>query len=310
MDATWCARMSQQGKVLIIGAAGRMGAALVRRYARSREVIPFLREHLDALKPESAAPALEKLDFRTVIYTAGITNVDECEINPRGAMLSNVDTPRAIAQVCAARGARFIHVSTDYVFKGNDPAPRKETDPAEPINVYGRTKLEGERAVLGVSPEFLVLRVSWLFGPDKTSFPDMILKRAMESDHVEAIADKHSCPTYSEDLAAMIEPLLDDPRARGILHLSNSGASSWQAYGQTVLDLASKAGFKLRTNMVHPISRLSFPGFKAARPEFTSFDTTKFRQLTDMTPRPWEEALEEYLVKKFAHFQAEPAKLS
>lgn len=277
-----------------------MGAALVRRYARSREVIPFRREHLDVLKPETVSPALAGHDFSTVIYTAGITNVDECETNPRGAALSNTETPRAIAEVCAERGARFIHVSTDYVFKGDDPAPRKETDLAEPINVYGRSKLEGERAVLDVSPDFLVLRVSWLFGPDKMSFPDMILQRAMETEQVEAIADKHSCPTYSEDLAAWIDPLLDEPAARGILHLANSGASSWQAYGQTVLDLAAKAGFKLRTNIVKPISRLNFPGFKAARPGFTSFDTTKFRQLTGITPRPWEEALEEYVMKKYA----------
>jgi dTDP-4-dehydrorhamnose reductase len=127
----------------------------------------------------------------------------------------------------------------------------------------------------------------------------MILKRAMEMDHVEAIADKHSCPTYSEDLAEWIEPLLDDPRARGLLHLSNSGASSWQAYGQAVLDLAAKIGFKLRTGDVLPLSRLTFPGFKAARPEFTIFDTSKFTRLSGITPRPWQEALEEYLAKKF-----------
>jgi dTDP-4-dehydrorhamnose reductase len=292
--------MSEKGAILIIGAAGRMGAALARCYARNRKIIAFRREHLDALHPESVAPALENLDFNTVIYTAGITSVDECETHPRDAALTNTDTPRALAQVCAGRGARLIHVGTDYVFKGDEPAPRKETDPTEPINVYGRTKLEGERAVLAVSPDFLVIRVSWLFGPDKPSFPDMILKQAMEEDHVEAIADKHSCPTYSEDLARWIEPLLDDPRARGILHLSNSGASSWQVYGQTVLDLAAKTGFELRTNIVHPISRLTFPGFKAARPEFTAFDTAKFQQLTGITPRPWQEALEEYLRDRFA----------
>ncbi len=162
--------------------------------------------------------------------------------------------------------------------------------------------------MLEVSPDFLVIRVSWLFGPDKPSFPDMILQRAMEEDHVEAIADKHSCPTYSEDLAEWIEPLLEDPRAKGILHLSNSGASSWQAYGQAVLDLAVKAGFMLRTRTVHPISRLCFPGFKAARPEFTAFDTTKFQQLTGITPRPWQEALEAYLREKFARQASSPAK--
>lgn len=293
---------------MIIGAGGRMGTALARRCARTRSVIAFKREHLDVLHPERVRAALSNHDFQALVYTAGITNVDECEIRPREAALSNTATPRALAEVCAERRARFIHVSTDYVFRGDDPVPRKECDETEPINAYGRTKLEGERAVLEVSPDFLVIRVSWLFGPDKPSFPDMILQRAMEEDHVEAIADKHSCPTYSEDLAEWIEPLLEDPRAKGILHLSNSGASSWQAYGQAVLDLAVKAGFMLRTRTVHPISRLCFPGFKAARPEFTAFDTTKFQQLTGITPRPWQEALEAYLREKFARQASSPAK--
>jgi dTDP-4-dehydrorhamnose reductase len=292
--------MAHGGKVLIIGAGGRMGAALARRYARSREVTGWRHQDCDVLFPDRVRDAVGRQDFEVLIYTAGITNVDQCETHPAEAALCNTETPRVLAEVCAGRGARFVHVSTDYVFKGDDPAPRKESDPAEPINVYGRTKLEGEKAVLAVSPDFLVLRVSWLFGPDRASFPDMILKRAMESDHVEAIADKHSCPTYSEDLAAWIEPLLDDPRARGILHLSNSGTSSWQAYGQAVLDLAAKTGFQLRTRVVQPISRLTFPGFKAARPEFTAFDTAKFQELTGITPRPWGQALEAYLRDKFA----------
>lgn len=292
--------MSAKGNVMVIGAGGRMGAALARRCALTREVIALRRPDLDVLHPERVAPTLSGRDFQVLVYTAGITSVDECELHPREAALSNTDTPRAIAEACAARGARFIHISTDYVFKGDDPAPRRETDPAEPINIYGRTKLEGERAVLAVSPDFLVIRVSWLFGPDKPSFPDMILERAMTGDRVEAIADKHSCPTYSEDLAGWIDALLEEPRARGILHLSNSGACSWQAYGQAVLDLAAGIGFPLRARTVLPVSRLDFPAFKARRPEFTALDTTKFRELTGITPRPWPDALEEYLRKKFA----------
>ena len=296
--ATLFARMSAQGAVLIIGAGGRMGAALARRLAHSREVTGFRREHLDVLHPERMRDALAAHDFQTVIYTAGITSVDECEIHPRDAELSNTETPRAIAQACRERGAHFIHVSTDYVFKGDDPRSRTEDDLAEPINIYGRTKLEGERAVLAVLQDFLVLRVSWLFGPDRKSFPDMILERAQNFDHVEAVSDKHSCPTYSEDLAEWVELLLDNPNAKGVIHLSNGGSTSWQAYGQAALDIASEIGVPLRTKNVAPVSRMNLPAFKAERPEFTAFDTTKFSRLTGITPRPWREALEEYLRKK------------
>ncbi len=298
-NASQFARMSEADKVLIIGSGGRMGAALARHCARTHEVIAWRREHFDVMHPERVRPALENLDFKTVIYTAGNTSVDDCEINPHSATMTNTETPRALAEVCAAKGAQFIHISTDYVFKGDDPVPRSETNPAEPLNVYGRSKLEGERAVLAVSSDFLVIRVSWLFGPDRPSFPDMILKHAMEREHVTAIADKHACPTYSEDLAQWIEPMVDDTRYRGLLHLSNSGATSWQAYGQAVLDIAQSLGIKLKARVVEPVSRINFPGFKALRPEFTAFDTTKFQLLSGITPRPWPEALEEYLRKKY-----------
>lgn len=277
-----------------------MGASLARHCARTHDVIAWRREHLDVMHPERVRPALENLDFKTVIYTAGNTNVDDCEINPHSAAMTNTETPRALAEVCAAKNARFIHISTDYVFNGDVPSPRSECDAAEPINVYGRSKLEGERAVLAVSSDFLVIRVSWLFGPDRPSFPDMILKQAMEREHVIAIADKHACPTYSEDLAQWIEPMLDNPNYRGLLHLSNSGATSWQAYGQTTLDIAKRIGIKLKAQVVDPVSRINFPSFKALRPEFTAFDTAKFQQLSGMTPRPWQEALEEYLRGKYA----------
>ena len=292
--------MSEAGRVLIIGAGGRMGAALARHCAHTHDVIAWRREHLDVMHPENVRAALANLDFSSLIYTAGNTNVDDCEINPQSAAMTNTETPRALAEVCAANGAQFIHVSTDYVFKGDVPAARSETDPAEPINVYGRSKLEGERAVLAVSPDFLVIRVSWLFGPDRASFPDMILRQAIEREHVTAISDKHACPTYSEDFARWIEPMLGNTNYCGLLHLSNSGATSWQAYGQATLDIAKQLGIKLKASVVDPVSRINFSGFKSLRPEFTAFDTTKYQQLSGVTPRPWQEALEEYLRTKYA----------
>ena len=277
-----------------------MGAALARRYARNRDVLGWKRADCDVLFPELVREAVRAQEFTTLIYTAGITSVDYCEEHPDESQLTNADTPRVLAEVCAEKSARFIHISTDYVFDGRDPVPRKETDEPHPICVYGRSKLDGERAVLAVSPDFLVIRVSWLFGHDRPAFPDMILRRAMELDHVEAIADKVSCPTYSEDLTEWIEPMLDDRRYRGLLHLCNSGSSTWRDYGQTTLDIAARLGAKLKTRTVDAVSRNSFPAFKAERPEFTAFDTTKYQSLSGTTPRPWQEALEVYLRKAIA----------
>jgi len=287
-------------KVLIIGAGGRMGAALARRYATNHTVIEFRRADLNVLNLESIPPALESLDFDSVIYTAGITSVDYCEDHPSEARLSNTETPRILAEICAARGARFIHVSTDYVFDGIDSSPRKETDPTYPISVYGQTKLDGERAVLSVLPESLVIRVSWLFGPDKPSFPDMILQRALNKDHVEAISDKWSCPTYSEDLAFWIEPMISDSRFKGVLHLSNSNSCSWLEYGQTTLEICERMGLPLKTRHVEALSRVNFSGFKARRPEHTSFDTSRFQDLSGIKPRSWQDALEEYLRNQYS----------
>lgn len=287
--------MSGGGKVLIIGKNGRMGAALARRYEPSREVMSWGRSELDLLDLTAVREKTGTTDFQTLIYTAGVTNVDYCEDHEDEAFCTNGEAPRILAEICAEKEARFIHVSTDYVFDGKSTVPLDETAPARPLSVYGRSKLAGEQAVLSVSGDFLVIRVSWLFGPDKPSFPDMILKRAMISDHVEAISDKVSCPTYSEDFAEWVEPMLDDKRYCGLLHLCNSGSTSWQNYGQATLDIAASLGIPLKATEVAGISRINFPAFKAERPEFTSFDTGKYQQLSGRTPRPWKEALEEYL---------------
>ena len=296
--------MSQGGKIVIIGAGGRMGAALARRYAHEHVVIPFKHADLDVLHTDRIEPALAGLDFDCVIYTAGITSVDYCEDHAHEAALTNTDAPHKLAEICEARGAKLIHISTDYVFQGDDPGERKESDATDPINVYGRTKLDGERAVLATSAEFLVIRVSWLFGPDRPSFPDMIIERALQNDHVESVGDKWSCPTYSEDLAEWIEPMIADARYSGVLHLSNSGSCSWQEYGQMTLDLAAKLGLPLMARRVDAISRIHLPAFKAMRPAHTEFDTTRFQQLSGITPRPWQEALEEYVRVKYGAQQA------
>lgn len=291
--------MSQGGKVVIIGAGGRLGAALVTTYAPNWEVVALRRADLDLTQTESITPLLERLAPSKIIYAAGTTNVDLCEDRPEESYKTNTLAPKTIAEFSARHGARFVHISTDYVFDGRGSVPLKETDPANPINVYGRHKLEGEEAVQQADPTALIVRVSWLFGKDRASFPDMILKRALAEDSVSAIADKVSCPTYSDDLATWIEPMLDDASYSGILHLCNSGCCTWKEYGEKTLLIAESMGLPVKTTAVLGQSRVNFPAFKAERPEYTAFDLSRFVELSGATPRPWQEALEDYIRVKY-----------
>ena len=162
-------------RILILGSNGGLGRALVRQLAPNHEVTAWTRAELDFDQPEAIASKLAGCEFDVLLNPAGMTNPDACEAQPEKARLANVLGPQMLAQCCHERGARLIHFSTDYVFSGEPRELWVEDDPTEPVNLYGRTKREGEWAVLQACPDALVARVSWLFGPDKPSHPDQMI---------------------------------------------------------------------------------------------------------------------------------------
>ena len=294
------ALMPSRAKIVILGARGRLGEALVRRYSAGHDVIALGRADLDLLNPDQIECRLRGLSFDALINAAGIADVDRCETHPEEAKASNATGPEMIARICGKKRAKMVHVSTDYVFSGLEKSPQHEDDAALPANVYGRTKLEGEQLVMSACPGALIVRVSWLFGLDKDSFPDRVIKTALSSDHVEAVSDKWSSPTYAEDLSEWLLPLLvKEKDCSGVLHLCNSGWASWQEYGQETLDIASHLGLPLRTHKVDALSMAGFPGFTATRPPFTVLATDRFQSVTGITPRPWQDALSEYVRVKY-----------
>ena len=159
-------------KIAIIGANGRLGAALGREYTRDFEVTSFGRSQLDLGQLDRVRSALAAIKFELVINCAALTNVDYCESHREEALLVNAEAPRLLAEIANEKSAKLVHVSTDYVFDGKKTAPYTEEDKAIPLSVYGESKLEGERRVLDVSSQHLVVRLSWVFGPDKPSFID------------------------------------------------------------------------------------------------------------------------------------------
>src|SRR5215467_9743436 len=195
-------------KIVILGTGGRLGAAL-RREFKDYDVTGFNREQLDLSDLDGLRRKLDSMAFDAVINAAGFTNVDACETERDRAFLINAEAPAVLAKICSAKEAKLIHFSTDYVFDGQKRAPYTEEDDANPISVYGESKLMGERNVLAAGNHHLVVRVSWVFGPDRPSFIDAMIKHAQEDEKVDAIADKFSAPTYTHDIAETLAWILD-----------------------------------------------------------------------------------------------------
>jgi len=285
-------------KVAILGKNGRLGGAICRRLSQKYEVISLGRQEVDLTEPISGQ--LENVEFDLLINTAAATNLDWCERHPRAAERVNALAAKEIGETCAARGARCLHISTDYVFDGAASAPYQEDKPTNPVNVYGKTKQLGEELLLSSGDRHLVIRVSWVFGPDKPSFVDMLLDRAINEEQIEAIDDKYSAPTYSVDFAEWIEPLLFEFPVNGILHLCNAGECNWQEYGQVAVDAALEAGANLRTSHVRPISLKSMTSFVAPRPVYTVMNHQKYRDITGVSPRLWKEAVRAHVQARFS----------
>jgi dTDP-4-dehydrorhamnose reductase len=291
-------------RVVIVGAGGRLGAALAREYASDFDVVGFNHAQLDLGKPEQLRETLGGLEFDALINTAAQTNVDRCETEPEEAFALNAEAPRVLAEICREKEARFVHISTDYVFDGEKRAPYTEEDEAQPISVYGESKREGERRALEANQRSLIVRVSWVFGPDRPSFIDWALGQARVRDDVKAIADKWATPTYTLDLAEMLKPLLknDDglgagrlQDASGIIHLANSGECSWQEYAQWALDCCHAERIPMKARTIGASSLAEMKSFIAKRPVYSVLSSAKYAALTGLAPRAWQDAVADFV---------------
>src|ERR1700736_206220 len=220
-------------KIVIVGTGGRLGAAVMRSLSGKFDVVGLNHAQLDLADAKQIHAKINNLEFDVLINAAAFTNVDLCEKERGQAFQINAEAPRSLAEICREKKAKLIHFSTDYVFDGKKHEPYLESDPANPISVYGESKRKGEENVLAVHDRHLVVRVSWVFGPDRPSFIDAVIKRAREEEHIDAIADKFAAPTYTLDIAEML-PHVWSRRAlapdgsgashlRGVLHFANAG---------------------------------------------------------------------------------------
>src|SRR6266702_2350522 len=282
-------------KIVILGTGGRLGAALVCEYGDEYDVTGFNHAQLDLSNLDDVREKLRALSFDVLINTAAFTNVDLCETERDRAFLINAEAPSVLATICRDKRAKLIQFSTDYVFDGEKRAPYTEEDEAKPISVYGESKLAGEKNVLATENRHLIMRVSWVFGPDRPSFIDGVINRAQENETVDAIADKFSTPTYTHDIAEMLPHFFDSDIEGGILHFANEGKCSWQEYAQWALDCCDKAGVSLKAKTVGACRLRDMVNWVARRPIYSVLSTAKYAQLTGTPPRTWREAVADYI---------------
>ena len=275
--------------VLILGSSGQLAQALIA-VCKARDVTFFAlgRDQLDLNKLEDIAPALEKIKPACVINAAAYTAVDKAESEPESAIRLNSLAPAEIATVCDAMNARLIHVSTDYVFSGERKVPLVESDVTEPINVYGQSKLAGEKSVLDANKRALVVRTSWIVSDTPPNFAATMLRLAKDRDEISVVSDQVGRPTVAIDLAKSLLDLAADETMTGLLHIANSGVASWADLAEATMHEAERQGLPFAR--INRITTQDYPT-PARRPQYTVLDTARFEDWNGAPLPHWREHL-------------------
>jgi len=280
-------------KILVIGAGGQLGQCLktvAERRAVSDIIFPAEQE-ANILNEALLNTLLQKEQPAFVINCAAYTAVDKAEDEVDLSKAVNETGAANLARACKANNSTLIHISTDFVFEGNEVKLLKEEDEAKPINVYGLTKLDGEKAVISNLDKHIILRTSWLYSEYANNFVKTMLKLGAERDELGIIADQVGTPTYAIDLANTIFDIIDvNTESYGVYHYSNEGVTSWFDFAKAIFDIS---GTKVKTN---PIPGAAYPT-KATRPAFSVMDKTKIKSTFNISIPYWRDSLVECISK-------------
>ncbi len=269
-------------RALLLGGGGMLGTDIGAVLARLDLRAPA-RSEVDLTDPTALAAAAEGVDV--VINAAAYTDVDGAETDEEAATRVNGTGAGAAAAAAAAAGARFVQVSTDYVFRGDVGSPYQEDAPLDPQNAYGRSKAAGEAAVRAAHPSPIIVRTAWLYGAHGRSFPRTILALAAERETVSVVADQRGQPTWTRDLAGSIVTLLEAGVQGGVFHGTNAGEASWFDFAREVFALSG-----LDPERVRRTDSAAFPR-PAVRPAYSVLGHEAWGRAGLASPRPWQDAL-------------------
>ncbi|AIZ63235.1 dTDP-4-dehydrorhamnose reductase [Hymenobacter sp. DG25B] len=273
--------------ILVFGAAGQLGQCL-QHVAKERNLsnLVFLAEaEANILDEATLAAVFAKYQPTYCINCAAYTAVDKAEDEVELARKVNKDGAVNLARLCEQSGATLIHISTDFVFAGTGNQPLVETDKAEPISIYGLTKLEGEQGVAAETGRYFILRTSWLYSEYAGNFVKTMLKLGREREELKVIWDQVGTPTYAIDLAGCILTIIETHNQQyGIYHYSNEGLTSWYDFAKAIFELSNTP---VRTL---PIRTAEYPT-KATRPAYSVMDKTKAKTQLQVAIPHWRDSL-------------------
>ena len=273
---------------MVTGAGGMLAHAVVPALeAAGHEVLALTRAQADVTRLEQLLEPARRFRPDWIAHLAALTHVDECEGEPDRAFIVNGLGPRNSSLAAADVGAAVLALSTDYVFDGATPLPRREHDPIGPLGVYGRSKLAGERGAREVNARHIIVRTSWLYGSGGRNFVDTILARARAGEPLRVVNDQRGSPTWTADLAAGLVRLMT-VREFGTYHVVNSGDCTWHDLAIAACELSG-----LNTTVAAISSaELARP---ARRPQYSVLHTGWFEHVTGHALPPWRDALQRYL---------------
>ncbi|QDX30585.1 dTDP-4-dehydrorhamnose reductase [Dickeya poaceiphila] len=276
-------------KILLTGANGQLGRCFQDRLPQGWSVLATDSDSLDITDEAQVQATVASWQPDAIVNAAAYTAVDKAESEPELAARINVAGPEYLARAARQRGARFIHVSTDYVFDGTATQPYIETDITHPLGVYGQTKLDGERAVLKVNPAAQIVRTAWVFSEYGNNFVKTMLRLGRERDSFGVVADQHGCPTYAGDIAGAIICLLQQQGDGGLYHFCGDEEVSWHDFASAIFAIADKQKVLTTTPVVKAITTEQYPT-PAARPAYSSLNCAKISRF-GVQPSAWREAL-------------------
>ncbi len=281
-------------KCLLTGAGGQLATELARCAPADVDVRSMSIESLDITSPDQIASHFESIRPDVVINAAAWTDVDGAEENESEAATINSHGARLLAESCRAHSARMIHVSTDFVFDGRSGTPYPPDAETSPLSAYGRTKRDGERAILETLPSSgLVVRTAWLYSSHGHNFLLTMLKLMSERNHIKVVCDQHGTPTSAASLAGTIWDLAGTS-ASGLYHWTDGGHTSWHGFAQAIHDIARMKGILDHDVTIEPIPGDQWPT-PARRPASSVLDIASTEAIIDRTASPWEEELSSIL---------------
>ncbi len=286
-------------KILLLGANGQLGSDMIQQNQKTRqpaEIIAWQRSDLDITNQEELLRKIKTQSFDVLLNCTSYHNTDVVEKNAELAFLINAFCVKEMALVCKEKNARFVHISTDYVFSHSENnRPLTESDKPSPLNIYGASKLMGESLAQRVHADTIIFRVASLFGLRGASgkggnFVETMIRMGREKGQLRLISDQIMSPTSTKSVATIILTALQANISHGIYHAVNSGKASWYEFAKKIIEKANVAA------TVEPMAAKDYPSV-ALRPAFSALDNTKLSQCVGTIPT-WEEALDVYLREK------------